>query len=179
MKVLVTEYLRIDLEHEMWECRRCGKELQSARDNYKRGLLVYDRDPREIHKPLLDPKKYQRTYSPDPTWCRILEYYCPQCGTMMEAEYLPPGHPPLYDIELSFDVLRDDANFDELQQLMGFLASRAGQTRPFLIAPPLTSSLLLRNATRRACGAFRAIRARRCGTWPAPSGRAPPLSSSR
>ena len=107
MKVLVTEYLRIDLEREMWECRRCGKELQSARDNYKRGLLVYDRDPREIHKPLLDPKKYQRTYSPDPTWCRILEYYCPQCGTMMEAEYLPPGHPPLYDIELDIDALKE------------------------------------------------------------------------
>jgi len=107
MKVLVTEYLRIDLEREMWECRRCGKEIQSARDNYKRGLLVYDRDPREIHKPLLDPKKYQRTYSPDPTWCRILEYYCPQCGTMMEAEYLPPGHPPLYDIELDIDALKE------------------------------------------------------------------------
>ena len=92
MKVLITEYLRIDLDREVWECRRCGKALFDARDNYKRGLLVYDRDPREIHKPLLDPALYQRTYSPDPAWCRILEYYCPQCGTMVEAEYLPPGH---------------------------------------------------------------------------------------
>ena len=49
---------------------------------------------------------YTRTYSPDPTWCRILEYYCPQCGTMMEAEYLPPGHPPLHDIELDIDALK-------------------------------------------------------------------------
>ena len=40
------------------------------------------------------PTEVPRTYSPDPTWCRILEYYCPQCGTMMEVEYLPPGHPP-------------------------------------------------------------------------------------
>jgi acetone carboxylase gamma subunit len=106
MKVLITEYLRIDLHTEMWECRRCHRELLTARDNYKRGLLVYDRDPREIHKPLLDPKKYARTYSPDPTWCRILEYYCPQCGTMIEAEYLPPGHPPLHDIELDIDALK-------------------------------------------------------------------------
>ena len=106
MRVLITEYLRINLDSEMWECRRCSKELVSARDNYKRGLLVYDRDPREIHKPLLDTTKYERTYSPDPTWCRILEYYCPQCGTMCEVEYLPPGHPPLRDIELDIDALK-------------------------------------------------------------------------
>ena len=107
MNVLITEYLRINLDTEKWECRRCNKELASARDNYKRGLLVYDRDPREIHKPLLDTKKYDRTYSPDPTWCRILEYYCPQCGTMCEVEYLPPGHPPVHDIELDIDALKE------------------------------------------------------------------------
>jgi acetone carboxylase gamma subunit len=106
LKVLVTEYLRIDLESERWECRRCDRTHGSARDNYKRGLLVYDRDPREIHKPLLDLQLYERTYSPDPKWCRILEYYCPQCGTMVETEYLPPGHPPLHDIELDIDALK-------------------------------------------------------------------------
>jgi acetone carboxylase gamma subunit len=106
MRVLITEYLRIDLDSEMWECRRCNKPLYNARDSYKRGLLVYDRDPREIHKPLLDTKLYQRTYSPDPAWCRILEYYCPHCGTMMETEYLPPGHPPIRDIELDIDALK-------------------------------------------------------------------------
>jgi len=106
MKVLITEYLRIDLDTEMWECRRCGHVHGSARGNYKRGLLVHDRDPREIHKPLLDTALYARTYSPDPTWCRILEYYCPDCGTMVEVEYLPPGHPPLHDIELDIDALK-------------------------------------------------------------------------
>ncbi len=106
MKILITEYLRINLESEMWECRRCNFNLYSAQDNYKRGLLVYDRDPREIHKPLLDPAKYARTYSPDPTWCRILEYYCPKCGTLVETEYLPPGHPPVHDIELDLSALK-------------------------------------------------------------------------
>lgn len=107
MKVLITEYLRINLETEQWECRRCNKVHGSARENYKRGLLVYDRDPREIHKPLLDPRQYDRTYSPDPAWCRILEYYCPQCGTMVEVEYLPPGHPPVHDIDLDLDALKE------------------------------------------------------------------------
>lgn len=106
MKVLVTEYLRINLDTEMWECRRCNREHISARDNYKRGLLVYDRDPREVHKPLLNTQLYERTYSPDPKWCRILEYYCPQCGTLVEAEYLPPGHPPVHDIEFDIDALK-------------------------------------------------------------------------
>ncbi|NKF21850.1 acetone carboxylase subunit gamma [Solimonas marina] len=106
MRVLVTENLRIDLEQELWECRHCETALIGARENYKRGLLVYDRDPREIHKPLLDPRKYERTYSPHPQWCRILEYYCPQCGAMIETEYLPPGHPPVRDIDFDIDALK-------------------------------------------------------------------------
>lgn len=107
MKVLITENLRIDLETEMWECRACSAELIGARENYKRGTLVHARDPREIHKPLLDPEKYERTYSPNPDWCRILEYCCPKCGSMIETEYLPPGHPPVRDIEFDLDSLKE------------------------------------------------------------------------
>ena len=59
MKVFITENLRIDLDTEKWECRKCERPLIGARENYKLGLLVYNRDPREIHKPLLDPTKYE------------------------------------------------------------------------------------------------------------------------
>lgn len=106
MKVSITEYLEIDLEAERWLCQRCGQDLGSARDHYKRGLLVYDRDPREIHRPILDDRRYRYTFAPDPKWCRILEYYCPGCGTQVETEYLPPGHPPTRDIELDIDDLK-------------------------------------------------------------------------
>ena len=106
MKVLVTEYLRIDLERETWECRRCDHEIGSARANYKEGLLVYDREPSEIHKPLLDPARYDFTFAPNPKWCRILEFYCPSCGTMVETEYTVPGHPPVHDIEFDIDALK-------------------------------------------------------------------------
>ena len=44
-KVQITEYLDIDLDTEKWCCNRCGRELISARENYKKGCLVYDRDP--------------------------------------------------------------------------------------------------------------------------------------
>lgn len=106
MKIVITEYLRIDLDSECWECRNCAAVLGNARENYKRGLLVYDRDPREVHPPKLDPARYEYTFSPDPEWCRILEYYCPRCGSLIEAEYTVPGAPPIYDIELDIDSLK-------------------------------------------------------------------------
>ncbi len=72
MHANMTEYLRINLDTEMWECRSCDHELISARENYKRGLLVHDRPPHEIHKPLLDPEKYEYTFCPDPDYTAIL-----------------------------------------------------------------------------------------------------------
>lgn len=99
----ITEYLDIDLEKETWVCNRCSKELISARENYKKGCLVYERDPTTIHPPLVEG---EYTLAPDPKWCRILEYYCPQCGTQIEVEYLPPGHPITHDIELDIDALK-------------------------------------------------------------------------
>lgn len=106
MKVLVTEYLRLDLAAEKWECRRCDHEIAGARENYKTGLLIHDREPSEIHKPMLDPKRYNFTFAPNPRWCRILEYYCPSCGTLVETEYTVPGHPPTHDIEFDIDALK-------------------------------------------------------------------------
>ncbi|MFH1150745.1 MAG: acetone carboxylase subunit gamma [Actinomycetota bacterium] len=99
----ITEYLDIDLETESWCCNRCGRELIGARENYKKGCLVAERDPREVHPPLFEGKY---TRSPDPEWCRIIEFYCPGCGIMIENEYLPPGHPITHDIELDIESLK-------------------------------------------------------------------------
>jgi len=100
---VITEYLEIDLDSETWRCRRCDHEIGPARDAYKRGLLLYDRDPREIYEAKID-KEY--SYAPDPEWCRIVECCCPGCGTQVEVEYLPPGHPISNDIELDIDALK-------------------------------------------------------------------------
>ncbi|WP_221246912.1 acetone carboxylase subunit gamma [Acidocella aromatica] len=102
----MTEYLRIDLETENWECRVCNHVVGSAKGNYKEGLLVHNRDPREIHPPIIDPDKYRFTFSPDPEWVRILEYCCPSCGTQVETEYAIPGHPPLFDMEVNLPALK-------------------------------------------------------------------------
>ena len=114
-RIAITEYLEIDLQRERWHCRRCDHDIGSARSPYKEGLLVYDRDPRDIHRPILDETRYDYTYAPDPKWCRIVEFYCPECGTMVENEYLPPGHPLTNDIELDIDMLKEKNLHDKGQ----------------------------------------------------------------
>ena len=104
MKTVITENLEIDLEKEQWCCRRCGHALISARENYKKGCLVAERPLQEIHPPLNEGQEY--SFCPDPEFCRLLEFYCPDCGGMIENEYLPPGHPITHEIELDIDALR-------------------------------------------------------------------------
>jgi len=102
-RIRVTEYLDLELDREHWLCNRCGHVLGSARENYKKGCLLYDRDAREIHSPIVDGKF---SFSPDPQWVRIVECYCPGCGVQIDTEYLPPGHPLTHDIEIDIDSLK-------------------------------------------------------------------------
>jgi len=103
VKRQITEYLDVDLEKEMWCCNCCGKELFSAKENYKKGCLVCERDPQEVYDPVVDDV---HNFAPDPEWVRILEFYCPGCGVMIEVETLPPGHPITHDIELDVEKLK-------------------------------------------------------------------------
>ena len=99
----MTEYLDLDLDSERWFCNRCGHDIGPASETYKKGCLLYDRDPREIHPPIVSG---DFNFSPDPNWIRIVEFYCPGCGTQVETEYLPPGHPITHDIELDLPSLK-------------------------------------------------------------------------
>jgi acetone carboxylase gamma subunit len=109
--IRMTEYLDLEIDQEQWICNRCGHVLGPARDNYKKGCLLYDRDPREIHAPIVDG---QYSFSPDPLWVRIVEFYCPGCGTQIDTEYLPPGHPLTHDIEIDMDALKKRLQSGEL-----------------------------------------------------------------
>ncbi len=99
----ITEYLEIDLERERWTCQRCRQDLGTAHDSYKKGCLIAHRDPREVHPPVVEG---EYGFAPDPEWCRIVEFYCPNCATLLEVEYLPPGHPLTHDIELDLEALK-------------------------------------------------------------------------
>jgi acetone carboxylase gamma subunit len=102
----ITEYLAIDLDTERWICRRCSHEIGSARENYKYGLVIRARSPEKIHSSGLDsPRLY-----PDPEWCQVVEMFCPSCGTLVEVEYLPPGHPLTHDIELDIDAMKKNTS---------------------------------------------------------------------
>ena len=106
MKIQVTEYLCIDLEDEKWACACCGHVHGAARENYKKFCRIHARDPREIHRPLIDEKVFDFTYAPDPELCVIYEFYCSNCGTLIETEYQVPGHMPSHDIEFDIDALK-------------------------------------------------------------------------
>lgn len=102
-RVHIAEYLELDVDSERWHCRSCGTDLGPAREDYKRGLLLYDRDPSEIHPAHIDG---EFTFSPNPDWIRIIEFYCPGCGRQVETEYLPPGHPLTHDTQIDIDSLK-------------------------------------------------------------------------
>lgn len=110
-RIIVTEYLEMDIDEGMWYCRSCGKPLIDAEENYKRGCLVYNRDPREIHNPVFEAPF---NFAPDPDWVRILEFYCPGCGVQVETEYLPLGHPITHDIEIDIVTLKSRIENGEL-----------------------------------------------------------------
>jgi acetophenone carboxylase len=107
----ITEYLDLDLDREQWRCDRCERVLGSARESYKKGCLLYARDPREVHPPIVEGNF---SFAPDPLWVRIVEFYCPGCGTQIETEYLPPGHPITHDIEIDLDALKKRLDGGEL-----------------------------------------------------------------
>lgn len=104
MRKRITEYIDLDLNSKTWVCNKCDYVIGNANDSYKKGLLLYDRDPREIHQPLVEG---EYTFSPDPNWVRIVEFYCPGCGTMVEAETLAVGHPITHDIEIDLDNINE------------------------------------------------------------------------
>lgn len=111
-RIRITEYLDLDLDSESWHCHRCAHRLGPAERSYKEGCLLYDRDPREIHRPMVEG---EYTFAPDPEWVRIVECYCPGCGTQVETEYLPPGHPITHDIELDLPRLKARLASGELE----------------------------------------------------------------
>lgn len=108
----IAEYIDVDMDTERWHCHSCGHDLGPAREDYKRALLIGERDPSEIHAPGFEG---QYTFSPNGDWIRILEFYCPHCGRQCETEYLPPGHPLTRDTDLDLDSLKNRLASGELR----------------------------------------------------------------
>ena len=84
-KIRITESVDIDLSKEMWCCSRCNGEIHPARESYLKGCLVYERPANEIYGPQIPIEKNasEISYSPDPDFMRVVEFYCPNCGAIM------------------------------------------------------------------------------------------------
>lgn len=110
-KIRITETLEIDLDKEMWLCRRCQSEIHPARESYLRGCLVYERPAEEVYGPPIPIKNDSEeiSYAADPDFMRLVEFYCPECGAILTIQYLPPGHPVVVDMELDIDKLKEKA----------------------------------------------------------------------
>ena len=101
----ITEYLEIDLETERWHLPRLRSPTSaSAREDYKRGLLLHDRDPREVYEAA---HRGRVRIAPDPGWCRIVECTAPAARRRSRSSTLPPGHPLMHDIEIDVDALKE------------------------------------------------------------------------
>lgn len=125
-RIRFTEYLDLDLNDEHWYCHDCGTSLISARENYKRGCMVAQRMPEEIHNPVIDGPY---SFAPDANWVRIVEFYCPNCARQIETEYLPPGHPITVDIEVDIDSLKARLEKGEIAVVGGKLVKRQTENR--------------------------------------------------
>ena len=110
-KIIITEYLDLDLDEAKWYCSACDRALIDAKESYKKGCLVYSKDPREIHNSVFAA---EYNFAPDPNWVRIIEFCCPKCGVQIETEYLPPGHPITHDIDMDIAKLKARIDSGEL-----------------------------------------------------------------
>jgi len=115
VKRQITEGLDIELHPDSigdwrWLCHDCGHDLGPAEKNYKKGCLIHSRLPNEVWPPQID-EVYSFSYNAG--WMRLVEFYCPGCGTMIELEVLPPGHPLTHDIELDLESLRQRVLVEE------------------------------------------------------------------
>ena len=120
----VGDNLDIDLDTERWMCCKCQHDIGSASDNVKKGLLVQERNPTEIHQPLIDEPF---NFAPNPEWIRILEFYCPGCGLQIETEYLPPGHPITNTTEIDIRDLKRRLRNGELVLNDGHVSLGGGE----------------------------------------------------
>ena len=80
----------------------CGHEFGPYTENWKLSAAIFVRDSEELLQEL-----YPGPKACDPDLQEIREFICPDCGTLLEVEAVPPGYP------ITFDFLPDLEGFYE------------------------------------------------------------------
>jgi N-methylhydantoinase B len=91
----LTPYVKIiedDKGRKIAACSKCDFAYSDVSKDYKLYCLIYERDPAEV---------YPKHLAPDKDWALYREFYCPQCGTQIEAEQCPPCMPIIQEATLN------------------------------------------------------------------------------
>lgn len=88
--VRMHEYLEITTNKHI-RCIKCGHVFCEAAENYKDYAL----------KAEVSGKDLGEHYAPDPAFVVYHEFYCPGCKTLLDQDVLPPGHPAVWNIQVS------------------------------------------------------------------------------
>ena len=94
----IHEYLEIVNQEgeKVIRCLKCGYVFGSAKENYKKGCLLRERDFKEVMNPMF-------CLSKESPFERLQEFICPQCGLLLEVDVIVPeleGDPILWDIQI-------------------------------------------------------------------------------
>jgi acetone carboxylase gamma subunit len=90
IKLRIHYYLEID-EDKKIKCRKCGRVICDASENYKKYSPRAEKWPDEV--PGNRPNK-------ENALAIYYEYYCPGCYTLLDVELAEKGSPPLWDIQI-------------------------------------------------------------------------------
>lgn len=78
-------------------CRSCNEDICTVDENYKLHTLC-DRKPLTEASPLVnDPSQYVDDE------IEFRQFYCPECGTLLENEVIKADHEPVHDKQLFQD----------------------------------------------------------------------------
>jgi acetone carboxylase gamma subunit len=94
----IHEYLEIvnKDERKVIRCLKCGYIFGSAKENYKKGCLVREREFNEVMNPTF-------CLSKEKPFERLQEFICPGCGLLLEVDVVVPEleeDPILWDIQI-------------------------------------------------------------------------------
>lgn len=93
----------------------CGFEFGDWRRNWKLSAAILARD---------DDAKLEEIYpglrKPNPELCEVREFLCPGCGSLLDVESVPVGHPIVFDALPDIDALYRDWLGQELPEPLSF-----------------------------------------------------------
>ncbi len=70
----------------------CGHEFGDWRQNWKLSALIFSRDDKATLEEI-----YPGLKCPNPNFCEVREFTCPNCSSLLKVEAVPVGHPIIFD----------------------------------------------------------------------------------